>query len=97
MAMFRRVHETEREPVEFVLDGRAVTALRGDTVLVAVLTCAGQLRRSEFTGAPRAGFCLIGACQDCWMRAEDGRRVRACTTPIEPGMRLHSGASQVNP
>jgi predicted molibdopterin-dependent oxidoreductase YjgC len=93
MAMFRRVHETEREPVDFVLDGEPVAALRGDTVLVAVLTRAGQLRRSEFTGAPRAGFCLIGACQDCWMQAEDGRRVRACTTFVEPGMCLSTGAT----
>ena len=90
-AIFRRVAETRREPVAFVLDGRPLVALRGDTVLVAVLTQADALRRCEFEGAPRAGFCLIGACQDCWMRAEDGRRIRACTTPVEDGMRLCTG------
>jgi D-hydroxyproline dehydrogenase subunit gamma len=87
-AIFRRVDETRREAVDFVLDGMRLTALRGDTVLVAVLTQSGRLRSSEFGDAPRAGFCLIGACQDCWMHAEDGRRLRACTTPVEDGMHL---------
>jgi predicted molibdopterin-dependent oxidoreductase YjgC len=86
--IFRRVAEAGRDAIGFVLDGRALTALRGDTVLVAVLTQADRLRSSEFDAAPRAGFCLIGACQDCWMQAEDGRRIRACTTLLEDGMRL---------
>ena len=86
--IFRRVAEIERDAVGFVLDGHCLTALRGDTVLVAVLTQADRIRHSEFDAAPRAGFCLIGACQDCWMHAEDGRRIRACTTTVEDGMRL---------
>ena len=97
MAIFRRSQETQREVVSFVLDGESLTALRGDTVLVAVLTQAERLRRSEFSGAPRAGFCLIGACQDCWMQTEDGRRLRACTTPLEPGMRLRTPGSGARP
>lgn len=88
IGLFRRVAETRRDAVGFVLDGRALTALRGDTVLMAVLTQADRLRHGEFDDAARAGFCLIGACQDCWMQAEDGRRIRACTTPVEDGMRL---------
>ena len=90
MAIFRRVKETQREVILFALDGNNVTALRGDTVLIAVLTQAERLRLSEFSGKPRAGFCLIGACQDCWMQTEDGRRIRACTTTIESGMRLRT-------
>jgi predicted molibdopterin-dependent oxidoreductase YjgC len=90
MAIFRRSKETQREAIAFVLDGENVTALRGDTVLIAVLTRADRLRRSEFSGAPRAGFCLIGACQDCWVQTDDGRRIRACTTAIEAGMRVRT-------
>ena len=40
---------------------------------------------SSATGT-RAGFCLMAACQDCWVRLADGRRLRACSTPVEPGM-----------
>lgn len=86
--LLKRLAETARPPVSFVLDGRPVTALAGDTVLTAVLTQAAQLRRNEFGAEPRAGFCLMGACQDCWIATESGLRLRACTTFIEEGMRL---------
>ena len=75
-------------PIAFTLDGQPATALAGDTVLTAVLTQTSRLRRSEFSGAPRAGFCLMGACQDCWVWTADGGRLRACTTVVEDGMEL---------
>ncbi len=87
-AQFVRLAESGRAPVSFVLDGVSSTALEGDTVLTAILTQRRALRASEFSGEPRAGFCLIGACQDCWIRTEDGQRVRACSTLIAPGMRF---------
>jgi len=88
--LLRRVAETQRAPVSFTLDGRPLQALEGDTVLTAVLTQSAQLRRNEFSGEPRAGFCLMGACQDCWIVTADGARLRACSTFIAPGMALLS-------
>lgn len=85
---FVRVAETRREPLRFFLDGREVVALQGDTLLTAVLMQQRRVRDSEFSGAPRAGFCLIGACQDCWMRTENGLRVRACSTLATEGLRV---------
>lgn len=90
MAILKRLAETGRPALTFTFDGQACTALAGDTVLTAVLTQAERLRFSEFGGGPRAGFCMMGACQDCWVQLEDGERVRACSTFIEPGMRLQS-------
>ena len=87
-AQLVRVAETDRAPVYFALDGIAASALAGDTVLTAILTQRPMLRLSEFSGEPRAGFCLIGACQDCWVRTEAGERLRACSTTIAAGMRL---------
>lgn len=95
-AILKRVAEIGRKPIAFVLDGKAATALAGDTVLTAVLTQATQLRRSEFSGEPRAGFCMMGACQDCWIATESGQRLRACATFLEEGMRLVTG-SEVAP
>ena len=88
--LLRRVAETQRAAVPFTLDGRSVQALEGDTVLTAVLTQGAQLRRNEFSGEPRAGFCMMGACQDCWIATADGARLRACSTFIAPGMALLS-------
>jgi predicted molibdopterin-dependent oxidoreductase YjgC len=93
MPLLHRLAETDRERVAFVLDGQSVSALAGDTVLTAVLTHTERLRHSEFSTRPRAGFCLMGACQDCWIRTENGERLRACSTLLEDGMRLLTGAT----
>lgn len=91
-ALLHRVAETTgREAVAFTLDGAPASALAGDTVLTAVLTQGEQLRRNEFSGLPRAGFCMMGACQDCWIATGDGDRLRACSTFIAPGMALVTG------
>ena len=90
-ALLHRLPLAPRVPVEFVLDGRACNAQEGDTVLTAILAQSARLRQTEAGGQPRAGFCLMGACQDCWVLTEDGQRLRACTTPIDAGMRLVTG------
>jgi D-hydroxyproline dehydrogenase subunit gamma len=92
MALLQRVAEQGRRVVRFTLDGRPAEALEGDTILTAMLTNGDQLRRSEFADSPRAGFCLMGACQDCWVRTEDGERLRACGTFIVEGLRLVSAS-----
>lgn len=94
-AQFVRLAETQRDPLSFFIDGSQATALQGDTVLTAVLMHQRRVRESEFSGAPRAGFCLIGACQDCWMRTEDGTRLRACSTLVSAGMRVVTRLAEV--
>lgn len=91
-ALLHRVAETDRAPVPFTLDGEPATALEGDTVLTAILTHRAQLRRNEFSHEPRAGFCLMGACQDCWVMTATGERLRSCATFIQAGMQLTTGA-----
>jgi aerobic-type carbon monoxide dehydrogenase small subunit (CoxS/CutS family) len=86
MALLRRLAERDRAVIPFTLDGQPASGLQGDTLLTAVLTAEDALRGSDFSGEPRAGFCLMGACQDCWVKLGDGRRVRACSTMLEAGV-----------
>lgn len=88
MALLKRLAEGDRPAVNFTLDGAPASGLLGDTLLTAVLTCSDHLRGSDFSAEPRAGFCLMGACQDCWVRLGDGRRVRACSTLLEDGQHI---------
>jgi D-hydroxyproline dehydrogenase subunit gamma len=74
--------------LRMLIDGGEVTAYAGDSVLVAVLASRNALRRHEFSHEMRAGFCLMGACQDCWVTLDDGERLRACTTFVADGMRI---------
>jgi hypothetical protein len=83
---FVRVAEQDRRSIEIEIDGVRCAALEGDTLLVAVLTHVPTLRQSEFGDGSRAGFCLMGACQDCWMWTAAGERIRACTSFVTPGM-----------
>lgn len=85
MALLKRLAEHDREVLSFTLDGQPASGMQGDTLLTAVLTAHEHLRGSDFSAEPRAGFCLMGACQDCWVRLGDGRRVRACATLLEAG------------
>ena len=83
---FIRLAETGRAPISLRIDGEPAQALAGDTLLVALLTHGRRVRDSEFGDGPRAVFCLIGACQDCWVWRDNGERLRACSTAAEAGM-----------
>ena len=84
--LFRRLVARQGAPIPFTIDGELVEACQGDLLLTAILLNRPALRRFEFGDGHRAGFCLMAACQDCWVSFADGRRVRACTTPLESGM-----------
>jgi aerobic-type carbon monoxide dehydrogenase small subunit (CoxS/CutS family) len=94
MALLKRLTEKQRTAVNFTLDGAPATGLQGDTLLTAVLSCSEYLRGSDFSAEPRAGFCMMGACQDCWVRLGDGQRVRACSTLLEDGQSISRDAGR---
>jgi D-hydroxyproline dehydrogenase subunit gamma len=85
---FQRVAEINRPRILLFIDGRSCEALAGDTLLTALLTNGQRLRSSEFGDGPRAGFCLMGACQDCWVTVDGQGRRRACGTLVAPGMQV---------
>lgn len=85
-AQFQRLEEPRALTVRFSIDGQPAQAKAGDFLLTAMLLNQGYVRQSEFGDTKRAGFCLMAACQDCWVTLGDGRRVRACDTPVEEGM-----------
>ncbi len=76
--------------ISFAIDGVQAQARRGQSIFAAVLLNGTSLRRNDFSGEARSGFCIMGACQDCWVWLEDGRRIRACTTPLADGMAIRT-------
>ena len=90
--LLRRVACEGRASVRLRIDGAEATALAGDTLLTAILVNRARLRESEFGDGPRAGFCMMGVCQDCWVSLEGGARVRACSTPVSEGMSVMTSA-----
>ena len=87
--MLTRLVDQDRAEITFSVDGRPVTGRQGDTLLTAMLAGGlGQVRTSEFGDGGRAGFCWMGACQDCWVVVEGQGVRRACTTLAQPGMKV---------
>jgi NADH dehydrogenase/NADH:ubiquinone oxidoreductase subunit G len=86
MPQFIRLKEKSRPRVTITVDGVTVEALEGDTLLTALLTNGRRVREFEFGDGARAGFCVIGACQDCWVWLAGAERTRACTTFVTDGM-----------
>ncbi|EPF64300.1 (2Fe-2S)-binding protein [Pseudomonas syringae] len=83
---FVRLGERDRPVVSLMVDGAPIEALQGDTLMVALLTRKATLRQSEFDQGRRAGFCLMGACQDCWVWTRSGERLRACSNEVRDGL-----------
>lgn len=92
MPRFVRLHPPA-EPVPFLIDGEPAEARAGDTLLTALAAAGRTLRRADFAPEGHAGFCLMGACQECTVQLADGRRLRACGTPVETGMNVLAAQS----
>ncbi len=87
-ALLRRVAPLAGPALRLTWNGQPIAAQPGDTVLTALLLAGDRLRTTLGADAPRAGFCLMGACQDCWVQLAGGQRLRACSTLAEDGMAL---------
>lgn len=82
------------EQISLSINGTAVTAVPGETVL-SVLNAVGvrQLALNDH-GQISGAFCGMGVCH-CCLVAIDGRpKRRACQTLVRAGMRVET---QVNP
>lgn len=87
---FVRATARKGKRLQFFFEHALMHGFEGETVLTALLCNTEYIRRFEFSETVRAGFCIMAACQDCWVWCDDGTRLRACTTPLIDGMRLLS-------
>lgn len=77
------------ERIEIEVDGERVEAFLGETVAAALIAAGRRtLRRTDRAKAPRGLYCGIGVCFECLVGIDDRPRVRACQTPVAPGMRI---------
>lgn len=63
--LHRFFEDDRRDAVSFTFDGARIDGLAHDTILAAILRHCPHIGTSEFDGTPRAGFCLMGSCQEC--------------------------------
>lgn len=79
-------------PVGILVNGRAVEAYEGESVLTALLAAGVLTMSRDSFGRARTPFCNMGVCFDCMIDVEDAAgvpsRVRACLTPVRTDLRV---------
>ena len=89
MENFRISFVKRAERIAIRVNGREITAFRGETVLAA-LAAAGlrKLGKSHVSGEPRGALCGMGACYECRLTIDRVPDRRACMTEVEEGMEI---------
>ena len=87
--------ELETGPrVQVSFDGARLDLPRGANLAAALLAAGvGVFRHTPVSGAPRAPFCMMGACFDCLVEV-DGVVRQACMMEVAEGLiiaRPHEG------
>lgn len=80
---------TRPSPVNIFVNGKAVEAYEGESVLTALMAADVITMSRDSFGRLRTPFCNMGVCFDCMVEVEGApSRVRACLTPVRAGMRV---------
>jgi D-hydroxyproline dehydrogenase subunit gamma len=76
-------------------------AVQGGRSVAAALLAAGvsRFRATPVSGAPRAPFCMMGACFECLVEIDGVPSRQSCMVEVKPGMRIRSqeGARDLPP
>ena len=73
--------------VTFLFDGVELVAREGEPIAAALLAAGFRvLRTMPESDDPRGGYCMVGRCSDCQVVVDGRAGVRACVTPVQPGM-----------
>lgn len=77
-------------PVTIRVDEEEVDARSTDTVAAALWADGRRVLRRSRTGQPRGLYCGIGHCFECRVTVDGVSGVRACLTPVAPGMQVRT-------
>ena len=90
--MFRRRDGSpaiEGESITIYVEDAPVTCRPTDSVAAAVLLAnPGYTRRTPVTNAPRAPYCMMGACFEWLMEIDGIENQQTCMIPVRDGMRV---------
>ena len=75
--------------VGLYFDGRAMRAPVGCSVAAALLANGvSTFRTTPVSGAPRAPYCMMGACFDCLVTIDGVPNQQACMLRVRDGMTI---------
>ena len=77
------------EPVQIFLDGKPMTAYKGETIATAIMSADHMVSRT-IDSEPLGVYCNIGICHSCVMTVNGISNVRICKTLVSEGCRIES-------
>jgi predicted molibdopterin-dependent oxidoreductase YjgC len=91
--MFERL-EGAGALVSVNFDGEEMRLAEGENLAAGLLAAGiGVFRRTPVSGAPRAPYCMMGACFECLVEV-DGVSVQACMVTVRPGLVVRRAATR---
>ena len=87
--MFRKISPPSTPPLTLTIDGKSVTAERGETVASVMMRQANpSCRHTPVHGSSRAPFCMMGVCFECLMEIDGEPNSQGCLVIVAEGMRI---------
>lgn len=75
--------------VTFTVNGKAVSAYEGETLLAALIAAGYKHTKNSPLGQqPRGGLCGMGVCFECIVTVNDEPNIRSCMTEVEENMKV---------
>ena len=87
-------------PVEVWFNDQPLLVPGGRSVAAALLASGvSRFRATPVSGAPRAPYCMMGACFECLVEIDGVPSRQSCMVPVRAGMRIHTqeGARDLPP
>lgn len=79
--------------VNLFFDGRGLQAPAGCSVAAALLANGvSTFRTTPVSGAPRAPYCMMGACFDCLVEIDGQPNRQSCLVAVAEGMQVKTQA-----
>jgi len=94
--MFKTLPDAGGTTVTVVINGAPFSAPLGCTAAAALLLAgAVPSRTTPVSGAPRAPYCMMGACFECLAEIDGAPNQQACLVPVVEGMRINRQSGSV--
>jgi predicted molibdopterin-dependent oxidoreductase YjgC len=87
-------------PVDIWFNDQPLRVPGGRSVAAALLASGiARFRATPVSGAPRAPYCMMGACFECLVEIDGVPSRQSCMVTVRDGMRIHSqeGARDLPP
>jgi NADH dehydrogenase/NADH:ubiquinone oxidoreductase subunit G len=88
--MFKTLPDAVSAIVTVTINGKPYRVPHGCTAAAAMLLAGTTpTRTTPVSGAPRAPYCMMGACFECLVEIDGVANQQACLIPVTDGMRIN--------